>query len=701
MRKKQKSFALFFLQLSDNHSRIPCEGPGIGTVFILVVLIWHLFSLNFAYLSTKLPAMAHPGVQVHSLLTDYDIHLLREGKHYRLHDKLGSHVKEVDGERGVVFAVWAPNARIVSVVGDFNNWAPGRHALRKRTDDSGIWEGFIPGLTTGTRYKYFVLGANGWEMFKGDPFARYWECPPDTASIVWESSFRWSDKAWMSRQEKHNSLQSPMSVYEVHLGSWKKPEEQELSFFSYQEIADRLVPYVLEMGFTHVELMPLMEHPYYPSWGYQIHGFFAPSARYGNPDGLKFLINAFHKAGIGVIMDWVPSHFPADIHGLFRFDGTALYEHDDARKGFHPEWNSYIFNYGRHEVRSFLISNAAYWISEFHLDGLRVDAIASIIFLDYARKEGEWIPNKYGGNENLEAIQFLKDLNVEIYGSFPGVQMIAEDSTAYPKVSRPVYDGGLGFGLKWMMGWMNDTLKYFKLDPVHRKFHHEQITFSIVYAWSENYVLPLSHDEVVHGKASLLLKMPGDDWQKFASLRLLFGYMYSHPGSKLLFMGSELAQLREWAHARSLDWDLLQHISHRGVQTWVKDLNALYKSSPALYELAYDTEGFEWMVVGDFNHSVLAFIRKGSHQKDQMLAIHNMTPIGRSDYRVGIPMPSDWQLELNSDRSDYWGSDFPVMQEVSAEAIPSNGKPYSLVVHVPPLCSLIYRLKPSGKKKNT
>jgi 1,4-alpha-glucan branching enzyme len=644
--------------------------------------------------------MASDAVLMYSHLTDYDIHLLAEGKHYRLHHKLGAHPITLEGEAGVYFAVWAPNALAVHVVGDFNHWAPGQHPLHKNPNHLGIWEGFIPQIGTGQHYKYFVQGANGWNMFKGDPFARKWECPPETASVVWESTFQWTDDTWMGQQAKHNSLQAPMSIYEVHLGSWRKPEEAELSFYTYTELTGLLLPYIQEMGFTHVELMPLMEHPYYPSWGYQIHGFFAPTARYGDPDGLKFLINAFHEAGIGVLMDWVPSHFPADIHGLFKFDGTSLYEHENPRKGFHPEWNSYIFNYGRHEVRSFLISNAAYWIEEFHLDGLRVDAIASILFLDYARKEGEWIPNIYGGNENLEAIQFLKDLNTEIYGSFPGVQMIAEDSTAYPKVSRPVYDGGLGFGLKWMMGWMNDTLKYFKLDPVHRKYHHEQITFSIVYAWSENYVLPLSHDEVVHGKASLLLKMPGDDWQKFAGLRLLLGYMYTHPGSKLLFMGSELAQLREWAHARSLDWELLQHISHRGVQTWVKSLNNFYKSNPALYELAYDPAGFDWLVVGDFNQSVLAFMRRGNQPESEILAIHNMTPIGREAYRIGIPNASEWQLVLNSDEAMYWGSGFPVSLTAVSETIPSNGKAHSICLNIPPLSTLIYQLLPAKAKKN-
>lgn len=630
-------------------------------------------------------------VQANSLLTDFDVYLVKSGKHYRLHDKLGSHKSTLNNQEGVQFAVWAPNAHYIAVVGDFNDWNPTSHALIKRSDDTGIWEGFIAGLNPGIRYKYYIHGANGWHMYKGDPFARLWECPPDTASIIWQSGFKWTDSTWMKNRHKVNSLESPMSIYEVHLGSWKKPAEKELSFYTYKELSKLLVPYVKEMGFTHVEIMPLMEHPYYPSWGYQVHGYYAPTARYGDPDGLKFLINKFHRAGVGVIMDWVPSHFPADIHGLYRFDGTALYEHEDPRKGFHPEWSSYIFNYGRHEVRSFLISNAIYWIDEFHLDGLRVDAIASMLFLDYARKEGEWIPNEFGGNENLDAIQFLKDLNTEVYRAFPDVQMIAEDSTAYPKVSKPVYDGGLGFGLKWMMGWMNDTLKYFKLDPIHRRYHHEQITFSIVYAWSENFVLPLSHDEVVHGKASLLLKMPGDDWQKFAHLRLLFGYMYTHPGAKLLFMGAEIAQLREWSHARSLDWNLLQHFSHQGIQKWIRQLNQTYRQEIPLFELSYSPDGFEWMVVGEFNLSILAWIRYGKDAQKAILAIHNMTPVPRDHYRIGVPVKSQWKLILNSDEKSYWGSGYPIIEELSSEPIPSNGRAHSILANLPPLATLIYK----------
>lgn len=633
----------------------------------------------------------------YSLFTDYDIYLLRSGKHYRLYEKLGSHLLTKQGVSGTHFAVWAPNASFLSVIGGFNKWEEESHPLIMRRDGTGIWEGFIPGIQHGEVYKYFVRSHNGMELYKGDPFARKWENPPETASVVWDASYKWKDSKWMKTRHQHNSLKSPMSVYEVHLGSWMKPKEEELSFYSYEEIADRLVPYVSEMGFTHVEFLPLMEHPYYPSWGYQVHGFFAPSARFGDPQGLKLLIDRFHKAGIGVIMDWVPSHFPADIHGLYKFDGTSLYEHEDSRKGFHPEWSSYIFNYGRHEVKSFLISNAIFWFNEYHIDGIRVDAIASIIFLDYAREDGQWIPNEFGGNENLEAIQFLKDLNTEVYRSFPDVQMIAEDSTAYPKVSRPIYDGGLGFGLKWMMGWMNDTLKYFKEDPINRKYHHGQITFSIVYAWSENFMLPLSHDEVVHGKASLLLKMPGDDWQKFANLRLLLGYMYMHPGSKLLFMGSELGQLREWSYARGLDWHLLQHISHKGIQDWTKDLNHFYKSHAALYEQAYVEEGFEWLVVGEYTLSLLAFMRQGVDEQDRVLVIANMTPIPREDYRVGILGNFTWTLRMNSDDSKYWGSGHKVKQTLETEDVHSNGRARSVLPTIPPLSVLVYTPKEDAK----
>lgn len=633
----------------------------------------------------------------HSLFTEYDIYLLRSGKHYRLYEKLGSHLLTKQGVSGTHFAVWAPNASFLSVVGEFNNWEVEAHPLTMRRDGTGIWEGFIPGVQHGAIYKYFVRSHNGMELYKGDPFARKWENPPETASIVWDAGYKWKDSKWMKTRHQHNSLKSPMSVYEVHLGSWMKPKEEELSFFTYEEIAERLIPYVSEMGFTHVEFLPLMEHPYYPSWGYQVHGFYAPSSRFGDPQGLKLLIDRFHKAGIGVIMDWVPSHFPADIHGLYKFDGTSLYEHEDSRKGFHPEWSSYIFNYGRHEVKSFLISNAIFWFNEYHIDGIRVDAIASIIFLDYAREEGQWIPNEFGGNENLEAIQFLKDLNTEVYRSFPDVQMIAEDSTAYPKVSRPIYDGGLGFGLKWMMGWMNDTLKYFKEDPINRKYHHGQITFSIVYAWSENFMLPLSHDEVVHGKASLLLKMPGDDWQKFANLRLLLGYMYMHPGSKLLFMGSELGQLREWSYARGLDWHLLQHISHKGIQDWTKDLNHFYKSHAALYEQAYVEEGFEWLVVGEYTLSLLAFMRQGVDEQDRVLVIANMTPIPREDYRVGVLGNFTWILQMNSDDPKYWGSGYEVRQTLETEEVHSNGRARSVLPTIPPLSVLVYTPKVEEK----
>lgn len=630
----------------------------------------------------------------YSLLTEYDISLLRIGKHYRLYEKLGSHIVNHNGNSGVFFAVWAPNAQNVSVVGDFNQWNTSAHILHPRLDGTGIWEGFLPGLGHGTVYKYYVLSHHqGLQLFKGDPYARKWEAPPATASIVWDNKYSWNDKSWMQKRHQHNSLKSAVSVYELHLGSWKKPKEEELSFYTYDEIGDRLIPYIQEMGFTHVEFMPVMEHPYYPSWGYQICGFFAASSRFGDPQGLMSLIDRLHQAGIGVFLDWVPSHYPGDIHGLHLFDGTSQYEHEDHRLGYHPEWNSYIFNYGRFEVRSFLISNAIFWLEQYHADGLRVDAIASMIFLDYARKEGEWIPNVHGGNENLEAISFLKDLNTEVYRTFPDVQMIAEDSTAFPKVSRPIYDGGLGFGMKWMMGWMNDTLSYFKMDPIHRKFHHGQITFSIVYAWSENYMLPLSHDEVVHGKASLILKMPGDDWQKFAHLRTLYGYMFAHPGSKLLFMGGEIAQMKEWNYARSLSWELLQYISHEGIRRWVRDLNRTFRNEPALYELNYEEAGFEWMVVGDFTNSVLAFVRYGKNASDTLLAIINLTPVSRNAYRIGVSHSKGWNILLNSDDPEYWGSNMAISASLTTESIPSNGKSQSALVEIPPLATLIYKIQ--------
>jgi len=530
----------------------------------------------------------------HSLFSEFDINLFKSGKHYRLYDKLGSHLIEVNGEKGTYFAVWAPTAKAVSVVGDFNYWLEGDHKLFVRWDASGIWEGFIPGIDKGTLYKYKILSNNhDITTEKADPFARYCEKPPHTASIVWDADYKWKDKKWMGYRADKNGLDRPYSVYEVHLGSWKRKADN--NFMSYVDLADELVAYVKDMGFTHIEFMPIMEYPYDPSWGYQLTGYFAPTSRFGKPEDFKLLIDKLHQNDIGVILDWVPSHFPEDAHGLGNFDGSHLYEHPDRRKGYHPDWKSLIFNYGRNEVRAFLISNALFWLDQFHADGLRVDAVASMLYLDYSREEGEWEPNIYGNNEHLEAISLLKKLNEEIYRSFEGVQTIAEESTAFTGVSKPVYLGGLGFGMKWMMGWMHDTLEYFKKEPIYRKHHQNDITFSMTYAFTENFMLPFSHDEVVYGKQSLLYRMPGDEWQRFANLRLLFGYMFTHPGTKLIFMGGEFGQSSEWNFQNSLDWHLTQYDFHSGIQAVIRDLNQIYKTYPALYEKQFSAEGFQWI----------------------------------------------------------------------------------------------------------
>jgi 1,4-alpha-glucan branching enzyme len=530
-----------------------------------------------------------------SLLTEDDLYLFNEGTHFHLYEKFGAHPLTVEGVPGTYFAVWAPNAERVFVSGDFNSWSPDSHPLLCK-GSSGIWEGFVPQVERGHRYKYHLISReSGRPIQKGDPFAFRWEVPPKTASIVWDLDYTWNDEEWMKGRRTQNALDAPLAIYEVHLGSWQRAAEEDRRFLTYEELAPRLIDHVRQMGFTHVELMPVMEHPFYGSWGYQVTGFFAPTSRYGSPQDLMSLIDALHQNGIGVILDWVPSHFPTDEHGLARFDGTHLYEHADSRQGLHLEWGSLVFNYGRHEVRSFLVSNAMYWLEKYHVDGLRVDAVASMLYLDYGRKEGEWIPNRYGGRENLEAVDFLRHFNKAVYARFPDVQTIAEESTAWPMVTRPTHLGGLGFGLKWDMGWMHDTLRYLGYDPVHRKYHHNEITFRSLYAFSENYVLPLSHDEVVHEKSSLLGKMPGDDWQKFANLRLLFGYMYAQPGKKFLFMGGEIGQWSEWNHESSLEWDLLAYPPHEGLRKWVADLNRMYRSEPALYELDCQTGGFEWV----------------------------------------------------------------------------------------------------------
>lgn len=621
-----------------------------------------------------------------SLFTEHDIYLFREGSHARLYEKLGSHVITVDDQVGTCFAVWAPNAEEVSVIGDFNGWDRDSHHLRPRPDGSGIWEGFIPEISAGTLYKYFIRSRHqGYTAEKGDPFARRWEQPPLTASVVWDTDYGWEDGAWMERRKDANRLGAPKTVYEMHLGSWRRVPEEDNRYLSYREIADQLVPYLQHMGYTHVEFLPVMEHPFYGSWGYQTTGLFAPSSRYGSPEDFKVLIDRLHQAGIGVILDWVPSHFPNDLHGLVYFDGTHLFEHSDPKRGYHPEWNSYIYNYGRHEVRAILLSSALFWLDCFHADGLRVDAVASMLYLDYARQEGEWIPNQYGGHEDLDAIQFLRQLNEAVYRDHPDTQTIAEESTAWPMVSRPTYLGGLGFGLKWNMGWMHDTLSFFSKDPVYRKFHHEQITFSIWYAFTENFVLPLSHDEVVYGKRSLLGKMPGDDWQKFANLRLLYGYMYSHPGKKLLFMGGEFGQWNEWNHEGSLDWDLAAMPAHQGVSSWVRDLNHLCRESPALYESDFDSEGFQWVDLHNWEQSVLAFLRRGKQSGSEMLVICNMTPVPRYNYIIGVPEGGRWEERLNSDATGYGGSGMGNLGSVQASPVASHGHYHSLTLTLPPL----------------
>lgn len=632
-----------------------------------------------------------PGIKPYSRFTDFDIGLFRSGKHYKLYEKLGSHVVEHDSVTGTYFAVWAPNAQDVSVMGNFNGWNRETYPLLVRWDGSGIWEGFVPNVGNGEVYKYIIRSNTGKILEKGDPFALRWEEPPQTASIVWDTWYEWTDKSWMAGRHENNALNKPMSVYEVHFGSWARSPESPDEFLSYRQMADKLIPYLVEMGFTHVEFMPLMEHPYYPSWGYQITGFFAATSRYGLPQDLMYLVEQLHKNNIGVLLDWVPSHFPGDEHGIYNFDGTHLYEHADMRKGFHPDWKSYIFNYGRNEVRSFLISNALFWLDRFHTDGLRVDAVASMLYLDYSRKAGEWIPNEFGGRENLEAIHFLKEFNEAVYLNFPDVQTIAEESTAFPGVSRPTFSAGLGFGMKWMMGWMNDTLKYFAEDPIHRKYHHNQITFSTEYAFTENFMLPLSHDEVVHGKGPLVYKMPGDEWQKFANLRLLFLYMYTHSGTKLIFMGGEFGQTTEWNYSHSLDWHLLEYPPHQGTKELVKALNKLYRNEPALYERSFERSGFEWIEGADVVNSVLVYSRKGDHEKDQLVIILNMTPVPRNDYRMGLPHEGKWKTVFNSDDLLFFGSGINTSLELVTENISWHGKPQSGVVSIPPLGGIVLK----------
>jgi 1,4-alpha-glucan branching enzyme len=627
-----------------------------------------------------------------SPVTDLDIYLFREGNHFKLHEKMGSHLMNLDGEEGVHFSVWAPNAATVSVSGDFNGWDKESHRLKTRQDNSGIWEGFIPGIGHGAAYKYHIVSRhNDYRVDKSDPFAFYCEVSPKTASVVWDLGYQWNDDEWTGSRNNRNALNAPMSVYEVHLGSWRRVPEEGNRSLNYREQAHYLADYVKEMGFTHVELLPVMEHPFYGSWGYQVTGYFAPTSRYGAPQDFMYMIDYLHQNGIGVILDWVPSHFPDNEHGLVFFDGTHLYEHSDPRKGYHPDWNTYIFNFGRYEVKNFLISNAIFWLEKYHIDSLRVDAVASMLYLDYGRSGSEWIPNEHGGKENIEAITFLKRFNEAVYEKQGDVQTIAEESTSWPMVSRPVYLGGLGFGLKWNMGWMHDTLDYFSKDPVFRKYHHNQLTFSILYAFFENFVLSLSHDEVVYGKGSLINKMPGDDWQKFANLRLLFGYMYAHPGKKLLFMGGEFGQWREWAHEDSLDWHLLDSPLHQGIQRWIKHLNILYRGDPSLHEVDFEPVGFEWIDCSDWEKSILIFLRKGRSARDTMLVVCNFTPVPQSNYRVGVPSGGYWKEVLNSDAREYGGSGQGNLGGAEATPVPYHGKFNSLSLTLPPLSVLFFR----------
>jgi 1,4-alpha-glucan branching enzyme len=626
-------------------------------------------------------------------LGDLDIYLFKQGRHTRLYEHFGAHPESLgQGNPGTRFVVWAPNASFVSVVGDFNQWDRAQAPMSLRADSSGVWECFVPGAGHGQRYKYFVSWPGG-EGERADPFALFAEQPPATASVIWDLEYVWKDEDWMRRRGEHSTLGSPWAVYEVHLGSWRRDEHG--NFMNYRRIAHELADYVKDLGFTHVEIMPVAEHPFYGSWGYQSTGYFAPSSRFGSPQDFRYFVDHLHQEGLGVILDWVPGHFPSDEHGLACFDGTALFEHADPRQGFHPEWKSLIFNYGRYEVAGFLICNAMYWLREFHLDGLRVDGVASMLYLDYSRNQGEWIPNRHGGRENLAAIELLRELNKAVYEEFPDVQTIAEESTSWPMVSKPVYLGGLGFGLKWNMGWMNDSLAYMALDPVHRKFHHNRLTFALWYAYAENFVLPLSHDEVVHGKRSLLSKMPGDSWQKMAGLRTLFGYMYGLPGKKLLFMGAEFGQWTEWDHDQPLDWELLRFPAHDGIRAWVRDLNRLYRACPALHELDFDPAGFDWENCHDSDQSVLSFFRR-DRVGGTVLVVCNFTPVARENYAVGVDRHGSWLECLNSDSHLYGGSGRGNMGQVRAEPIPVHDRPYSLNLVLPPLSVLYFQ--PGGER---
>ncbi len=630
----------------------------------------------------------------YSLFTDFDIDLFKSGKHYKLYEKFGSHPMNVDGVDGTYFAVWAPSARSVSVIGDFNYWNDKQHRLSVRWDESGIWEGFIPNASVGMRYKYKIRSnVNQIDTEKADPYAFSCEQPPNTASIIADiENYSWKDKAWMGYRKNKNELDKPYSVYEVHLGSWMRNAEDN-SFLTYKQLAKKLVDYIKKMNFTHVEFMPIMEYPYDPSWGYQLVGYFAPTSRFGPAEDFMLLVDKLHQNDIGVILDWVPSHFPSDDHGLGFFDGSHLYEHPDPRKGYHPDWKSLIFNYGRNEVRSFLISNAFFWLDKYHADVLRVDAVASMLYLDYSREDGEWEPNEFGGNENLDAVQFIKEFNQAVYSAFDGIQTIAEESTAFTGVTKPVSLGGLGFGMKWMMGWMHDSLEYFKKDPIYRKFHQNKITFSLAYAFTENFMLPLSHDEVVYGKQSLLGRMPGDEWERFANLRLLYGFMFTHPGTKLIFQGGEFGQSEEWDFSRSLDWHLLQYKPHKGMQSFVRDLNNLYRNTPALYEKAFGNDGFEWINYSDNESSVITYIRKGHDEINDIIVACNFSFINRDNYRIGLPRKGHLKQIMSSDFKKYYGGGMSNSKEMKIEKKQWDNRDYSAEILLPPLGIVIFKIK--------
>jgi 1,4-alpha-glucan branching enzyme len=634
-------------------------------------------------------------VQTLQSLSDLDVYLLAEGTFDRAYEKLGAHLTEQNGCLGVHFAVWAPNAKQVSVVGDFNEWNPTANVMC--SSSAGVWESFIPTLDQGTIYKYHVISKNrGYTVDKTDPYGFAAEVRPHMASRVWNlENYCWNDGSWMTNRAKSNALGAPISIYEVHLGSWRRVREEENRWLTYREMAPLLADYLRECGFTHVEFMPVMEHPFDGSWGYQTTGYFAPTSRFGTPDDFRYLVDYLHQHGIGVILDWVPAHFPKDETGLGYFDGSHLYEHGDPRQGEHPDWNTFVFNYGQNEVQSFLISNAMFWLDKYHVDGLRVDAVASMLYLDYGRREGEWIPNRFGGKENLEAVHFLRKVNEHVYAAFPDVIMMAEESTAWPQVSRPTYVGGLGFGFKWNMGWMHDVLDYMSQDPVFRSYQHSKITFSPVYAFTENFVLPLSHDEVVYGKGSMLRKMPGDEWRKFANLRLLYGFMFGHPGKKLMFMGDEFGQWSEWNHDASLEWHLLQSPLHSGLRHWVGDLNAVYRNSPSL-QLDFDAAGFEWVDCNDAQRSVISFLRRGRNSNEQILFVCNFTPVVRQNYHVGVPLNGLWKEILNSDAAMYGGSGQGNFGGLSAMPFPIHGRPFSLNMTLPPLGIVVFRPESSS-----